>query len=87
MTGDGSGGTQYGDLHVKAALTWAKNFALTLDAYHTIDVEQAVVDAGNGAVTLTNNHGGSGGVILFGLIWAFGTMWFQGHPARKAARC
>ncbi len=65
-TGNGSGGDEKGDVHIDAGFTWVSSFGLTLDAYRTIFVNQAVVDAGTGALTLTNNDGGSGGVLAFG---------------------
>jgi hypothetical protein len=66
-TGNGNKGQQFGDLHVEvAALTWASSFGLTLDAYHSIFVDAPVVDAGTGALTLTTNDGGSGGVFRYG---------------------
>jgi hypothetical protein len=61
-TGNGSGGEPNGgDLHINAGFTWTSKHALTLDAYRSIFVSSAVVDAGKGALTITDNHGGTGG--------------------------
>src|SRR5207248_401871 len=65
-TGNGSGGDEKGDIHVEAGFTWSSSFKLTLDAYRTIFLDQAVVDAGAGALTLTNNDGGTGGEFVYG---------------------
>ncbi len=65
-TGNGSGDDEKGDLHVKAGFTWVGSYGLTLDAYHSLFFDQAVVDAGAGAVTLTNNDGGTGGTFIYG---------------------
>jgi hypothetical protein len=65
-TGNGSGGNEKGDLHVDVGFSWASGFGLTLDAYHSIFVDAPVVDAGTAGLTLKNNDGGTGGVLLFG---------------------
>jgi len=65
-TGNGSGGDEKGDLHIDAALTWVNTTTLTLDAYHSIFVTQPIADAGTGALTLTTNDGGSGGIFNYG---------------------
>jgi hypothetical protein len=65
-TGNGSGGDENGDLTIEAGFTWAAANALTLDSYHSMFVDQAVVNAGPGALTLTNNDGGASGTILYG---------------------
>jgi len=65
-TGNGSGGDEKGDLHVDTGFTWKSRRALTLDAYHSIFVDSPAVDAGKGALTLTDNDGGSGGAIVYG---------------------
>jgi len=65
-TGNGAGGDEMGDLHVNAGFTWSSKHALTLDAYHSIFVSSAVVDAGKGALTLTNDDGGTGGTFTYG---------------------
>src|SRR5579862_7917208 len=73
-TDNGAGGDEKGDLHVETAFIWTSSNALTLDAYHTIFVDQPVLDSDAGGLTLTNNDGGSGGVLLFG---SGGNMEFQ----------
>src|SRR5437870_5795212 len=50
-TDNGSGGDKKGDLHVEAALGLTTTNALTLDAFHTIFVDQPVTDSGAGALT------------------------------------
>jgi len=64
-TGNSGEGTMDGDIHVAAGFTWASANTLTLDAYHTIYIEQAVVDAGTGGLTLTTNDGGTDGQLTF----------------------
>lgn len=64
-TGNGAAGDEMGDLHVNAGFTWTSKHALTLDAYHSIFVNAAAVDAGKGALTLTNNDGGTGGDFYY----------------------
>jgi hypothetical protein len=66
-TGNGSGGSHYGDLHIEiAGITWSSSYSLSLDAFHSIFVDEPVVDAGTGALTLTTNDGGTGGEMLYG---------------------
>ena len=66
-TGNGAAGKEMGDLHVEvSALTWSSKFALTLDAYHSIFIDEPVTDAGTGALTLTTNDGGTGGIFIYG---------------------
>jgi hypothetical protein len=64
-TGNGAGGTEDGDIHVRAALRWTGSFGLTLDAYHSLFIQAAVSDTGTGALTLTTNDGGSGGTFIY----------------------
>src|SRR5579862_7760047 len=65
-TDNGAGGDEKGDLHVETAFSWSGSNALTLDAFHTIFVDQPVLDNGQGGLTLTNNDGGTDGLLLFG---------------------
>jgi hypothetical protein len=65
-TGNGSGGSDKGNLHVDAAATWVSGSQLTLDAYHSIIMDQPLVDAGAGGLVLATNDGGSGGGYRFG---------------------
>jgi len=84
-TGNGAGGDKMGDLHIEAGFTWSSGHALTLDAYHSIFVDRAVVNAGPGALTLTNNDGGTGGTFVYGTsgsvtIWSLtNALTIDGH--------
>jgi hypothetical protein len=49
-----------------AGITWSSGFALTLDSFHSIVIDEPITDAGTGALTLTTNHGGSGGIFFYG---------------------
>jgi hypothetical protein len=53
------------DIKVIAALSWVSAHRLTLDAYGSIAVQQAITVAGPGALTLTTNHGGTNGSLTF----------------------
>jgi hypothetical protein len=64
-TGTGSLAQQVQDIIVAAPFNWASASSLTLDAYHSVTVDQPVADNGSGAVTLTTNDGGSGGNLSF----------------------
>jgi hypothetical protein len=66
VTTASAGGKQSGDIVVEAAFQWASGYALTLDAFHSIRVNQPVTDAGAGALTLTTSDGGSNGHLQFG---------------------
>jgi hypothetical protein len=59
-------GAKSSDILVSANLGWASAFGLTLDAYHSITVDKAVSVNGTGALTLTTNDGGTGGMLSFG---------------------
>lgn len=66
-TGNGAGGAEAGDLHVEVApFSWTSSHGLTLDAFHSIFVDEPINDAGSGALTLTTNDGGSGGGFVYG---------------------
>jgi hypothetical protein len=85
-TGNGSDGTDKGNLHVEAAVTWVSGSRLTLDAYRSIIVSQSVVDAGTGGLVLATNDGGSGGTYRYGpggniSIWnPSGALAVDGQP-------
>jgi len=64
-TGVGKGGETPGNINIEATLTWAGAFALTLNAYHSIYIDQPVTDAGTGALTLMSNIGGNTGGDLY----------------------
>jgi hypothetical protein len=53
------------DIEIDAALSWTGAHRLTLDSYHSIAFNSPVVVAGTGALTITTNHGGSGGDFRF----------------------
>lgn len=65
-TGNGAAGDERGNLYVKAGLTWVSAHALRLDAYHSIAVDQPIVNAGTGALALATNDGGTGGIYRYG---------------------
>jgi len=66
-TGNGTTGTGKGDLHIEiTGLTWSSKHRLTLDAYHSIFVDEPVTDAGTGDLILTTNDGGQGGMFRYG---------------------
>jgi len=64
-TGSGAIARQADDIVVTAGFTWTSSHLLTLDAFRSISVEQPVVVAGAGGVSLTTNGGGTGGVLEF----------------------
>jgi hypothetical protein len=59
-------GSKAKDIEVKSAFSWASASRLTLDAYQSIAFDRSMTVAGSGAVTLTTNDGGSGGMLSFG---------------------
>jgi hypothetical protein len=65
-TGNGPGGDEQGDLHIEAAITWNAATSLTLDAYHSIFVDQSVYDGGAGGMSIVTNDGGSDGFFSIG---------------------
>ncbi len=71
-----------GDIVVSAPISWASANSLTLDAFHSIDIEAAVTASGAGKVALMTNDGGSGGDYDFGLGPAgfAGSLSFTGAP-------
>jgi hypothetical protein len=63
-TGMGTGGGPFaGNIKVEAGFTWTGAGGLTLVAYRSILVDQAVVNAGTGALTLNTGLGASDGVF------------------------
>ncbi len=86
MAGSSSGpGVQSigaGDIVVDAPIAWASANTLTLDAYHSIDIDAAVTASGAGKVVLITNDGGSGGDYSFGFSPArfAGSLSFTGAP-------
>jgi len=65
-TGSGALAKQVRDIEVWGAFSWTSASTLTLDAYRSITVNKPISDAGPGALTLTTNDGGSGGLLSFG---------------------
>ena len=59
-------GVQANDIDVDAALTWSSTGTLSLDAYQSIAVGQAMTVTGSGGLTVAANDGGSGGTFSFG---------------------
>lgn len=53
------------DIDSKVAFSWSSTHRLTLDSYQSIAVEKLVTVAGSGALTLTTNDGGTGGMLSF----------------------
>ncbi|HEX3429532.1 MAG TPA: hypothetical protein VHT03_01490 [Rhizomicrobium sp.] len=53
------------DIDVDAALSWTSPHRLTLDAWRSIAFNQSVNLDADGALTLTTNHGGTGGDFAF----------------------
>jgi hypothetical protein len=77
-TGNGSGGALPGDINVDDSFTWTGSSSLTLDAYHSVYVNQPVADAGSGALALITDDGGTSGALFFGAtgniaIWGLST--------------
>jgi hypothetical protein len=53
------------DVDITAPLSWVSTNTLTLDSYHSINVQQAVAITGGGGLAVITNDGGSGGVFSF----------------------
>jgi hypothetical protein len=53
------------DVDIDAALSWVSTNTLTLDSYHSINVEQPVAVTGGGGLAIITNDGGSGGEFSF----------------------
>jgi filamentous hemagglutinin family protein len=71
-----------GDIVVDAPIAWASANTLTLDAFHSINIDAAVTASGAGKVVLITNDGGSGGDYSFGFSPAgfAGSLSFSGAP-------
>ncbi|HEX3431323.1 MAG TPA: GLUG motif-containing protein [Rhizomicrobium sp.] len=65
VTTTGSG-VQAIDVQIVAPVTWKSPNALSLAAYHSINVDQAVSVTGLGSLSVTINDGGKGGIFVFG---------------------
>jgi filamentous hemagglutinin family protein len=77
-SGSGNQTSGEGDINVDSALSWASTATLTLDSYHSININApiTILDAG-GLTLLTNDNGGSGGALNF----AYGPTGFTGNVA------
>ena len=65
-TGSGNQSAGQGDINVESALSWNTTATLTLNSYHSINIDAPITIAGAGALTLvTNDNGGSGGNYFF----------------------
>ena len=60
MTGSGAV-----TITVSGSFSWTSAHRLTLDAYYNVSFRAPVVVAGQGAVTITTNDGGTGGDLIF----------------------
>jgi hypothetical protein len=58
-------GVQANDIAVTAPFKWSASTSLTLDAYQSITISNAITDKGTGAVSFITNDGGSGGTLSF----------------------
>jgi filamentous hemagglutinin family protein len=63
--GPGTSSAGAGDITVGSALSWTGTGTLTLDAYHSVDINAAVADGGTGGLTILTNDGGTGGGLSF----------------------
>ena len=66
-SGTGVSSSGSGDIIISSALSWLSANTLTLDAYHSIQINANVTVAGSGGVVLKTNDGGSGGDYTFAL--------------------
>src|SRR5579864_5765590 len=60
-----TGSVQANDITVDVALSWSNAYRLTLDAYHSIEIDSHVSLKGTGGLDLVTNDGGSGGTLAF----------------------
>lgn len=60
----GSTGAQVGDITVLAPVSWSSHI-LTLDAFHSIDIDATLSAGGTAGLALTTNDGGTGGDYAF----------------------
>lgn len=65
-SGSGNCAAGAGDIDILAALGWNTTATLTLDAYHSINIDAPITISGAGGLMLTTNDGGSGGDYFFG---------------------
>jgi filamentous hemagglutinin family protein len=60
----GSTGSQAGDITVLAPVSWSSH-TLTLDAFHSIDIDASLSATGTAGLALVTNDGGTGGDYYF----------------------
>ena len=60
-SGSGTQSPGAGDIIVASPLSWNTAATLTLDSYHSIDVDAPITVAGGGGLVFVTNDGGSGG--------------------------
>ena len=54
------------DIVFSVPFSWTSRQTLTLDSYHSIEIDQPMTATGRGGLTLTTNDGGTGGTLFFG---------------------
>ncbi len=54
-----------GDIIVASALSWNTSATLTLNSYHSIDIDAPITVQGGGGLVFVTNNGGTGGDYLF----------------------
>jgi|HubBroStandDraft_2_1064218.scaffolds.fasta_scaffold03427_7 hypothetical protein len=67
-------GSVAGDIVIVAPLSWPGRHTLTLDAYHSVIVNQPVTVEGTGGLSVITNDGGSGGIFSFD-VNGYVTFW------------
>ena len=77
-SGSGTQTAGAGNIAVASALSWGSTATLTLDSFHSINIDAPITITGaGGLVLLTNDNGGSGGALNF----AHGPTGFMGKVA------
>jgi filamentous hemagglutinin family protein len=66
-SGPGNSASGSGDIIVNSDIAWSTSNTLTLDSYHSIQVNANITASGSGGVVLTTNNGGAGGDYTFAL--------------------
>lgn len=59
-------GIQAGDIDVSAPCSWTSSYSLTLNAYKSIGINQAISVMGTGGVSVITDQGGAGGLLTIG---------------------
>jgi filamentous hemagglutinin family protein len=65
-SGPGTVSSGPGDITIAASLSWTGTAKLTMDAYHSVIVDDAITAKSKGAVTILTDDGGTKGDLLFG---------------------